>query len=633
MEVQVNQGSYNYSALTPSPTTITATLCGSGIYDQPHLTQACMAAFCTPLNPGVQPFPVPGYPLADPSLLTGFPAGVSPTCTATADMTHATSNPVSGRCLPTGTTSLSGKRSTSVNCVLAGRSCVPSVSAPGGIDTIPLTVTDSIVWVDPDDPAVQFGGTATSVVTETTIGTTTETSTQTHTSTATVIMTMTDTETLTGSATGTRTGTGTTTVTVTKTQTSTGTVTSGGLEQGPSVSGICNSLPVYQEYVTNTCLDLTKQSAYAYCANNWNFRAGFKDVFGYVKLGVTTPDDQNNCYDEITGTQQLMVTEKPYGLTPSAQVGVLSLGNQSARLRARAGYTVINTACGSGSGSGSGSGGSCTSPTLSRMKVMLEDVTLFGVKFSTPTLELGGSVDSSGGIIYPGTMQMSATTTVSGAVFQGQVTNPQNVSIAADSGALTLSGQMTMPVGNHADGSSLPLTIWVNLSASTSSPGATCVGLDHTGEILGFEDATLWQSSQTTLVLSSRVPTQGCFALDVPGSGYRVLNSVPFATPITGTTSNLGLDFFVPANPPNPSWLGAVQMYATCPSANMNNAYIGQVELTGKTVGAYSTLVFPIPSSIKAVLSQTHSDCFFSIAVNANQTPTAPTLDNLRFVP
>jgi hypothetical protein len=98
-------------------------------------------------------------------------------------------------------------------------------------------------------------------------------------------------------------------------------------------------------------------------------------------------------------------------------------------------------------------------------------------------------------------------------------------------------------------------------------------------------------------------------------------------------TSTLKLDVFVPGNQPNPYWLGAVQAYATCASAGLNNAYLGQVELTGKPVNAFSTIAFSVPGPVKTALGQSHPDCFLSIAVNANQTPVAPVLDNLRLAP
>lgn len=36
-------------------------------------------------------------------------------------------------------------------------------------------------------------------------------------------------------------------------------------------------------------------------------------------------------------------------------------------------------------------------------------------------------------------------------------------------------------------------------------------------------------------------------------------------------------------------------------------------------------------ANVQSTLSGTHNDCFFSVAVNVNQTPTPVVLDNLRF--
>jgi len=96
-------------------------------------------------------------------------------------------------------------------------------------------------------------------------------------------------------------------------------------------------------------------------------------------------------------------------------------------------------------------------------------------------------------------------------------------------------------------------------------------------------------------------------------------------------TPTLKLDVFVPSGQPNPYWFGAVQLYASCPSGGMNNAYLGQAELTGKPTRAFSTVSYAVPSSVQSTLSGTHNDCSFSVAVNVNQTPTPVVLDNLRF--
>ena len=102
-----------------------------------------------------------------------------------------------------------------------------------------------------------------------------------------------------------------------------------------------------------------------------------------------------------------------------------------------------------------------------------------------------------------------------------------------------------------------------------------------------------------------------------------VANSAPFATPLAGVTSTLKLDVYVPPGQPNPYWFGAVQLFASCPSAAMNNAYLGQVELTGKPTGAFSALSYTVPSTVQTTLLGAHNDCFFSVARQREPDPDA----------
>jgi hypothetical protein len=625
-------------------TAFTASLCVSSPLPS-NLNQICNTAFCT--APGGNP-QYPGYPLADSRLATLFTT--TPMCSAVASGTPA--QVTSGWCQPTVGSSHAGMKSASVTCTLAGRDCVPVTSGnpitDGTNTAVSITVTNSVEWVNPSDPTLTFTGLSTSTVTQSTTLTNSETQTAPY--TGTITATGIGTETITGVSTYTKTGTstasatgsstGVTTATVTTTLTQTAVLTSVVTTQpSPNVNPICNSLNTNSFTIAGTanktlgCFDSSKQSAYDYCANNWQYRIYDQDVYGYVVLSAFSAYD-TNCPAVIAASgggsstfPDLQPGETAYGLTRSAHVGLVSIGIGSAGLVAKAGYFVTSTNCG---------GSPCLGPALSRMKVVLEDVSLFGIRFANPTLELLAPAYSNEGNLSPGSMVMQAGMDVSGSHYETQLTNlgKMTVNLSPDSNSLTFAGEMATNVANEGGtGLNLPLTIWANASASTSSPGASCVGLNRTGMIFGFEDLSLWTSNQTKLVLSKRTPTQGCYAMDVPGTGYRTLNSATFSTPISGATSTLGLDVFNPSNPPNPSWLGAVQMYATCPSANMNNAYIGQVELTGRPVGAYSTLSFPIPSAVNSVLAQAHSDCFLSIAVNANSTPTPPTLDNLRFLP
>ena len=95
----------------------------------------------------------------------------------------------------------------------------------------------------------------------------------------------------------------------------------------------------------------------------------------------------------------------------------------------------------------------------------------------------------------------------------------------------------------------------------------------------------------------------------------------------------VSLDVFVPPSQPNPNYFGAVQLYLTCPSANFWNQYIGEDELTGLPTNHYSTLRYPLPSPISAMLAGSHPDCFFNVNLNINPTPTPMFLDNLRSTP
>jgi hypothetical protein len=150
--------------------------------------------------------------------------------------------------------------------------------------------------------------------------------------------------------------------------------------------------------------------------------------------------------------------------------------------------------------------------------------------------------------------------------------------------------------------------------------------------VFGFETPGGWQSS-APLSPSSTRKTEGQFGLSVGGSGYRLVTSTPFSTPTAPTGPTLRVDFFLPANQPNPFYLGAVQAFASCPSANLFNVYIGQAELTGRPTNAFSTLAFPLPPTIQAAFSQVHNDCSVSFGLNTNATAVAPVLDNLRFGP
>jgi hypothetical protein len=155
--------------------------------------------------------------------------------------------------------------------------------------------------------------------------------------------------------------------------------------------------------------------------------------------------------------------------------------------------------------------------------------------------------------------------------------------------------------------------------------------------IFGFESLTNWTSNAAAVLSLVGVPrTEGDFSVSVDwakgySGGFRTLNSSKFPTSsFQGITSTLALDVYLPANPSNKYWLGQVLIFASCPSANLYNVPLGNAELTGKPLGAFSTVKFSIPLAVKNAMSTAHSDFSFSVSLNANDSGYL--LDNLRFV-
>jgi len=174
-----------------------------------------------------------------------------------------------------------------------------------------------------------------------------------------------------------------------------------------------------------------------------------------------------------------------------------------------------------------------------------------------------------------------------------------------------------------------------NFAVSSTIPETSTISEPDLPRILGMEDAGDWSISSGSIVGTSfENKTQGNFGLAVSPQGYTTITSLPL-TSIAPVDPVIKLDIRVPSPQPNPTWLGAVQLFVTLPSAGLNNAYLGQKELTGLSLDQFHTLEFPVPDNLRALLNgASYSDLRFSIALNV-PTPTAGIyyLDNLQVGP
>jgi hypothetical protein len=127
--------------------------------------------------------------------------------------------------------------------------------------------------------------------------------------------------------------------------------------------------------------------------------------------------------------------------------------------------------------------------------------------------------------------------------------------------------------------------------------------------------------------------TQGSGSLGVSATGYTEIVSRSFNTAqLTGVTSSLSIDVFVPTKQPNPYWVGAIQLFATCPAAGIFNTYLGQGELTGLFQGEFNTVTFPtLPSNLIGAFSNPGNSCSLRVALNVNAGSGEYLLDNLAF--
>ncbi|HTQ06090.1 MAG TPA: hypothetical protein VMI54_19645 [Polyangiaceae bacterium] len=162
------------------------------------------------------------------------------------------------------------------------------------------------------------------------------------------------------------------------------------------------------------------------------------------------------------------------------------------------------------------------------------------------------------------------------------------------------------------------------------------------GDILGFESPSGWSTTTAGAVLSSSTQhDQGAFSLEVkpsPSNGYTPLKSVQLST--LGQVSlqvspTLAVDVMLPTQEPNPNWLGTAQVYLNCPSRNVFNVFLAQVELTGKPLNTWNTLNFPLTNAtVSSLLNAGYNDLTVTVVLNV-PVPTTGLyhVDNLRFVP
>lgn len=92
----------------------------------------------------------------------------------------------------------------------------------------------------------------------------------------------------------------------------------------------------------------------------------------------------------------------------------------------------------------------------------------------------------------------------------------------------------------------------------------------------------------------------------------------------------LALDGFIPDEPPNPWWLGDVQLHADCPDDGVYNAWVGREGFTGKTLDEWHTIEFTLTTKVHDALASSNA-CTIWLNLNAPSGGDPFVFDNMRF--
>jgi hypothetical protein len=366
------------------------------------------------------------------------------------------------------------------------------------------------------------------------------------------------------------------------------------------------------------CLDVTKTAAMNQLAPpSTDYSAG---------TNMTVIVNSSNCRGQTP-------SQGVYDIVPSAVATGSGGSVPGATVTALRGQASVAQSCG---------GDVCLTTALNSLRIDVADMTVAGVRLTN--LEVATAVPAPLATINDpvlgqylgvpsGALRLRVTGQMNGAdtFFNALSTSPWRVDLSSSS--FRIRGQLALN-NLGPNGSALPITVTADASGvPTTAQSAACAAETSLQRLFGFEDVQRWTSSQAALSLITSPLTQGCGALGVNGQGYLTINGGTFTTSGLATNAAADVDLFIPGNQPNQSYLGALQMYLSCPSGNVSNQYIGQVELTGKPQNQYSTLRFPLPAATLSTLARPLNDCSFSFALNVNPTGRTWILDNLRFAP
>jgi hypothetical protein len=153
--------------------------------------------------------------------------------------------------------------------------------------------------------------------------------------------------------------------------------------------------------------------------------------------------------------------------------------------------------------------------------------------------------------------------------------------------------------------------------------------------IMHCDDASLWSLTGGTVQTDTSRKSEGTSSLRLTGGGYQVLTSryIPTSQLSCEVSGVLSFDLANYDPAPNPSWIGDITVYASCPSANLNGAYLATISLNGMPTRIFQTKQLNVPSAVLSVMNGNYRDFAFTFTLNTNAGSGPYQLDRIRFSP
>lgn len=149
---------------------------------------------------------------------------------------------------------------------------------------------------------------------------------------------------------------------------------------------------------------------------------------------------------------------------------------------------------------------------------------------------------------------------------------------------------------------------------------------------LSFDLLSDWNSNEVTLVRGG-LHTEGVASLGFASKTWIELKSRIFrSNEHLQLGGKFAVDVYVPELPAQPDWVGALQLYAECPAANLYNAFVDQKTIYPSFDGEFNAIEFDVPAYVRQALASTSAGgCFLKFALALNERTGTFYLDNAGF--